>query len=425
MTKQNGVVIRKTTEDWDQVSQTNQVHQDMQRVKRWVTNTCNGVSRAAIICGEPGCGKTHAIDEAIMAVIREGVEPIRVMIRDYEHMLEVFRQSKGHRPIILEECDSIFKSKRQLNVLKQALDDSETAPKFTFTSKGQVNWGAPVVFALNMDIRNDALFDKALVADVAAIRSRVPPVVVTTQPIPMWEYACYLAIRQNLIRYYRKKVKKGKVTKEMASAKQQNTVLKFYTDNLFRLADRSPRGLQKIAQAVYLAKTDAEMWSDLQPLLTQSEAMAAASAPDGWPFYYPEIVVTPHVPKKKAKPKKDAKAETIVEPDPVVVPEKKPRKRPPKMPPQADLEAIATVLEGVVAEKKEAKEQDEMTAIMSFVDAAVIPYRGSSAEDVLKRVERDNGVHVPLGTIVGALKYLEKSKGTVRCTREGFWRRAV
>lgn len=420
--KTHGVVIRKTPEDWKAVEQTNQVYQDMQRVKRWVTNACEGTSPGAIICGEAGSGKTHSIDEAIKFVVSEGIEPLRVMIRDYEHLLDIFRQSKAHRPIILEECDSLFKSKRQLNVLKMAVDDSETAPKHVMTKKGTVRWGAPVIMALNMNILDDGNFDKALVEDVKAIRSRLPPIVVSTKPMEQWEYVAYLCCVHNLIRYYKVKVRTPKglrVERRSASARQQNTVLKFYTENLFRLADRSPRGIQKIAMAVYLAKSDKEMWSDLGPLMIRSAAEAAALAPEGWPFYLPEIALPPRPVKDHKEPRPDTEGRDLVEPAAPVVPKKKPVRRAPKITPEG-----VEVLQGIVADIQHKREETKMDRILGLVDQAVIPMRGSKAEDVLKRVNRDVAEKVELGTVVGALEYLA-SQNRVRLTREGFWRRAI
>jgi hypothetical protein len=331
------LIERNTLRLWQAVSKANPVNLEMQRAQRWVEDACLGLRPGVMLSGEAGAGKTHLVDEAMAAVTAKGVKPIRRILRDDRMLLETIQDSKGVTPIILEECDALFRSPNQINILKMATDDGKRAPKMIMTKIGTVRFGAPIILVTNSNPSDDRNFDRKLVDDIAAIRSRMPPIHIKTDPLAMWEYTCYLAIVHNLIRHS-KFVNNGKIERRSVTADQQNTVLRFYAENLFRLGDRSPRGLTRIAQAVYLTKNKSQRDTDLNALLIRTRADAEAMAPDGWPPYVPTLF-GPDGPRGTSEPIVLGKPAPTVSVKPTRVP-----KSPMSIP-----EALE-VMEGVVAD---------------------------------------------------------------------------
>lgn len=251
---------RTTYSEWSDVEQENDVAKAMKRVQRWTEHVGQGTRPVAYLCGGAGVGKTRAIKNGLR---NSPHQPLFLSPTRYTDLIEAFREAGGKRPIIFEEADQVLNSVRMVNLLKIATD--EDGPRLAEAGKfGRVKMNAPILLASNRNMNDDAAFPKEVREHIAALRSRSAPLVIPNAPLQVWEYACHLAITQNLIRTDQK----GRGI----SIATQNAALEWFTRHIWRMDDVSPRRLKQIALtfARYGADEEDFALSDLQANLIRS-----------------------------------------------------------------------------------------------------------------------------------------------------------
>lgn len=232
---------RTSLEDWQAVAADNPIACDLNRATSWVEQVCQGSRTVAYICGAAGVGKTHAIGRGLQIAKSRGLEPVYCNPATYREMVEAYAEAGGKRPVVFEEADQIFGTERMLNILKIATD--EAGPRvYGQNGKKPVKLDAPTLVATNQNLNDDALFAPKLRTHIHAVRSRNVPLVISTEPLLLWEYSCYLAIAKDLIRHNNRG--------QGISVHIQNMALEWFTQNLWRLDEVSPRRLRGIALGI-------------------------------------------------------------------------------------------------------------------------------------------------------------------------------
>lgn len=229
---------RKTETDWDAVPTESPLAKQLGGAKRRVHVVLAGSRPVVFICGGAGIGKTKAILDILNG--RKSVRHLPSTRRDLEHC---FEQSNGRTPIVLEECDNIFKSVPCLNLLKLATDPD--GPRFVEVrvppkKKGaasttkRISLKAPLVVALNGDLTDESQWPKECRRHIQAMCSREQPILIYPSREQAWEYSCYLALRKEMLR---------RVNGLDVSIALQNHAIRWFTEHLYSLKEVSPRSL--------------------------------------------------------------------------------------------------------------------------------------------------------------------------------------
>ncbi len=232
---------RMSLQEWEAVKTENPVAQDLSRAALWAEQVCQRSRSVAYICGAAGVGKTYAVDQGLQTAKRRGVRPVYCNPASYRDMVDAYAEADGKRPVVFEEADQVFGTERMLNVLKLATDES--GPRvYGRNGKRPVRLDAPTLLTSNRDLNEDAHFAPKLRPHVQALRSRSVPLVISADPLPLWEYACYLAITKGLIRQ--------NSGGQGISVRIQDAALAWFTEHLWRLDEVSPRRLREIARSI-------------------------------------------------------------------------------------------------------------------------------------------------------------------------------
>ncbi len=194
MTKAKSPPARRTVTKWLEVAGQNVIARRMAAAKFKLADLGQrgGVGlRAVYISGPPGVGKTHSIVEQEKVWRSSGLEPLRFRPQNVRDLIDYFAAAQGRRPLIMEEADIIFRSKPMFEILKQATDPL-TPDTFHRIEKIEgekvevaINLNVPIVVSTNMDLTNDAGWDKDLLADRDALFNRSRPVIVPDDTIAL------------------------------------------------------------------------------------------------------------------------------------------------------------------------------------------------------------------------------------------------
>ncbi len=288
---------RITEGDWKAVATENPLSKRLATGQRRVQQVLDGFLYACYLSGDAGLGKTQTINVATASRT-----VLRAVPRDYHDLLFWFEQSGGTTPLIFEECDHLFRSERCLNLLKIATDPN--GPKAVRIrvpprKKGEASTyktiplTAPIVFALNGDLSNTSHWPSKCIPHILALLSREQPVIINGDRIERWEYTVYLAVLHNLIR-------KTEDQKRFIPLKVQNDAIAWFTQNLWRLDEVSPRRLKKIARTMMLHHSanyrygKGALHDDLGQFLVPLDGCAPPHPP------VPTIFVTPYPSFKRA-----------------------------------------------------------------------------------------------------------------------------
>lgn len=278
MTKTKGVagIVRRTLEDWESVPGTNPLCDDIDDVARklgYVFDKTKTAETGAILCGQSGMGKSEAIGQALAAA---GLDGLFFKHGDQRQLLDAFEMAHRKRqPLILEEADNVLKSEGQANILKEAMDQ---AGRRVWTTERKVPGEngklvkqvvhipltAPLVLTSNKDLRDDRQFEPKMRAHVRALRSRVAPLYLGADRQTAWEYSCYLAICKRMLH------KPDQHTS--VSPLVQDLALDWFTTNLLRLEDGSPRTLKAVAKFISYNPTEPRLWNkDMKAMLVNRD----------------------------------------------------------------------------------------------------------------------------------------------------------
>lgn len=275
-TKGTAGVVRRTLEDWAAVPTTNRLCDDIDDAARklgYVFDKTKTAETGAILCGQPGMGKSEAIRQALTAA---GLQGLFFKHGNQRELLNAFQMADRHcRPLILEEADNVLKSEGQANILKEAMD--QAGPR-TWTTERMVRDGsgklvkqvvdipltAPLVLTSNKDLRDDRQFEPKMRAHVRALRSRVAPLYIGADRTTAWEYSCYLAICERMLHKPDQRTSVSPLVQDLA--------LEWFTRNLLRLEDGSPRTLKTVAKFVSYNPDKPGLWArDMRAMLVKPD----------------------------------------------------------------------------------------------------------------------------------------------------------
>jgi hypothetical protein len=293
MTKRKGAagIVRRTLEDWEAVPNTNPLCDDIDDAARklgYVFDKTKTAETGAILCGQPGMGKSEAIRQALTAA---GLEGLFFKHGDQRQLLDAFEMAHRKRqPLILEEADNVLKSEGQANILKEATDQAgrriwTTERKLPDPETGKlvkqvvhIPLTAPLVLTSNKDLRDDRQFEAKMRPHVGALRSRVAPLYIGADRLTAWEYSCYLAICKRMLHRPDQRTSIPPAIQTLA--------LEWFTTNLLRLEDGSPRTLKAVAKFISYNPEEPRLWAkDMKAMLVNPDQ----------PDFIPPGGVMPHI----------------------------------------------------------------------------------------------------------------------------------
>lgn len=242
----------------------------------------NNQQNCVVLTGMAGVGKSNSIKRALN---KRGVKAVRAKQNTYEDLLAAFEMAARKRvPLVIEEADEFLRSAKQLNVLKLATGprDERRYPLMQKDDDGHffertINLDVKLILTSNADWTLPDSFTPAVRQHVKAISTRVTNVHFKATKEELWAYSCCLAINHELLlrpdggRWF--------------TVADQNKALDWFTRNLNRIDDASPRTLIKILRAVGQNPDDPALWEgDL------SDIVAAPNAALHRPMVMPVIV---------------------------------------------------------------------------------------------------------------------------------------
>ncbi|OMG54137.1 hypothetical protein BJP32_16125 [Brevundimonas sp. ZS04] len=246
---------------------------DAARKLGYVFDKTKTAETGAILCGQPGMGKSEAIRQALSAA---GLKGLFFKHGDQRQLLDAFEMAHRNRqPLILEEADNVLKSEGQANILKEAMDQ---AGNRVWTTKRRepdedgklvmqvvrIPLTAPLVLTSNKDLRDDRQFEPKMRPHVSALRSRVAPLYIGADRLTAWEYSCYLAICQRMLH---KPDERTSISPAI-----QDRALEWFTVNLLRLEDGSPRTLKAVAKFISYNPEQPRLWAkDMKAMLVSPD----------------------------------------------------------------------------------------------------------------------------------------------------------
>jgi len=277
-TKGASGTTRQTLEDWQLVPQTNTLCDDIDDAARklgYVFDKSKTAETAAYLCGPPGTGKSEAIRQALKAA---GLRGLFFKHGDQRQLLDAFEMAYNTgQALVLEESDNVLKSEGQANILKEAMDqagrrvwigkrgvpDPETGK--TIQQIVQIPLTAPLVLTSNKDVRDDSQFEPKMRLHISALRSRVAPIYIGADRQTAWEYSCYLAICKRMLHKPDEKTAVSPATQDRA--------LEWFTTNLLRLEDGSPRTLKAVCKFISYNPDEPRLWAkDMKAMLVNPSA---------------------------------------------------------------------------------------------------------------------------------------------------------
>lgn len=255
---------RRTLADWEAVPNTNPLCDDIDDAARklgYVFDVSKTAETAAILCGHPGMGKSEAIRQALNAA---GLTGLFFKHGNQRQLLDAFSMAhQTGQPLILEEADNVLKSEGQANILKEAMDQAGrrmwTTERRMPDEDGKlamqivhIPLTAPLVLTSNKDLRDDRQFDPRMRPHIGALRSRVAPLYIGADRLTAWEYSCYLGICRRMLH---KPDERTSISPAI-----QNCALEWFTTNLLRLEDGSPRTLKDVAKFISYNPDEPRLW---------------------------------------------------------------------------------------------------------------------------------------------------------------------
>jgi len=229
--------------EWMTVPERNAVAAGFREARESVGLVVAGDWPVAWLSGPGGIGKTVVIKDAIAAWKAKGLEPVFANPANARELLGAMKNAKGRRPIIMEEADTIFRSDKCLNILKIATDRKGTG------IYDGVRVTAPLIIATNAPLHDLTQWDKKLRPHIEALFNRVPPVTISFDRHANWQYACYLALSTDMLRW----TPKGRTISAATTAR----ALSWFTAHLNEIELLSARTLCNVAEWMTILSPDA------------------------------------------------------------------------------------------------------------------------------------------------------------------------
>lgn len=202
----------------------------------------SGEMPVAWISGPGGCGKTHGAQKAIRNFRARGLEPVYCNPGNYRDVVSAVKDAKvyhgskmvGHRLIVMDEADVIFRSDKCLNLLKIATDRAGTG------IYDGIDVRVPMVVTTNAPLDEIAATDKVRGEHLRALFNRVPPVTISYDRRANYDYAVSLALTTDLLRFT--------PAKQQISRETVARTLEWFTAEFNRIELLTARTLANIAE---------------------------------------------------------------------------------------------------------------------------------------------------------------------------------
>lgn len=170
-----------------------------------------------------------------------------------------------------------------------------------------VSLAAPLVITSNKDMRDPSTFDRTMRAHVAALASRSAPIFLGADRVTQWEYSCYLAICHRMLH---KPDEKASVPLPV-----QDAALCWFTTNLYRLADGSPRTLKNVCKFISYNFDRPDLWErDLRSMIVSNEAPDFQPPGGSMPRTFPSSIALARLAAAKARRQSPAQSDLSAPP---------------------------------------------------------------------------------------------------------------
>ena len=237
-------------------------------INKMVVMTVRGVSRALIISGEAGVGKSHDVMDVLEQESSKSDIEYKVVkgyMRPTGLYSLLYEMRKPNQVLVLDDCDAVLGDETGLNLLKAALDmgdkrqidwrskanldyvDEETGEEVSVPKSFE--YQGSIIFITNVDFDERAESSPKLAPHLKALISR----------------SAYIDLGiktklDKLIRCVYVAYDKGMLLKRGLTEDQRDQVLEFMHDNLEALREVSIRMVVKIANLVL---ADSDTWKDM------------------------------------------------------------------------------------------------------------------------------------------------------------------
>lgn len=223
------------------------------RVLEEITTACiKGTSRAEIVSGPPGLGKSYCIEKALESYDASGEK--YTIIKGYARatgiVRKLFRHKDAKNIVVFDDCDSIFGDEVSLNILKTVCDTTEKRV-VSWLSEGKLQddhgedipetfeFKGSVIFVTNIDFDEEIARGSKMSQHYLALISR----------------AHYIDCALHTKRDYILRIKQvtrdnGLLRKAGLSEPEIRMVLDYIEDNQDRMRELSLRSAIKIAALV-------------------------------------------------------------------------------------------------------------------------------------------------------------------------------
>lgn len=132
---------------------------------------------------------------------------------------------------------------------------------------------APLVLTTNKNMKDDRSFEPKMRPHISALISRSAPIFIAGDRQEQWEYSCYLAICHRAIQRPDERT--------IVPVAVQNRALEWFTRNLLRLADGSPRTLKAVCKYISYNPDQPDLWErDMKDMIAQPSKPDFLPPPD-------------------------------------------------------------------------------------------------------------------------------------------------
>ena len=216
-----------------------------------------GKFRSLIASGNPGMGKTFALEGALSHAETTGKIGKFTMVKGYVRASGLFTLLYQHRfkgdVIMLDDCDSVFSDSVGLNLLKAALDTGDkrqiswvTSKVFVDPDAGEDGADIPnsfefegaIVFVTNIDFERSTKSGSNLAAHLNALMSR------------SFYLDLNLGSQRELYLRMRSVVEAGSILPSKLSKAQKAQIMGYVENRLGKLRERSLRTVVKLGQVM-------------------------------------------------------------------------------------------------------------------------------------------------------------------------------
>lgn len=243
----NNYDLKNTNENIKDKEIIDRINKNFSIMRRMTKAMLQGSIRSMIVSGAPGIGKTYDIEQILKANKKTYVDIIKGTISAVGLYTALYK-AKDNGIVVLDDCDNIFKDEQSLNILKAALDSSETRIISWRKSSSWLNkennlipdtfeFTGGVIFITNIDFMNiinnkknkmgvhcEALMSRSLYLDLT-LRTN---------------YEKFLRIKDIFLRVMYKK--------EKLTLKQSNEIISFIESNKENFSELSLRTVKHICE---------------------------------------------------------------------------------------------------------------------------------------------------------------------------------